>query len=50
MLKRDLVWLVHELLQVCFISPQPADSSGIRSKTSLDNFISMVSEITSEKK
>ena len=49
-LKCDFAWLVHQLLQVCFISPKEKDSSGVRGKNSLDDFISIVSDIASEKK
>lgn len=49
-LKRDLVWLVHEVLDVCYMSPAPEDSSGVKSKSPLDGFVSVVSDIVSERR
>ncbi len=49
-LKSDFAWLIHQLLQVCFISPKERDSSGVRSKNSLDDFIGIVSDIANERK
>ena len=47
-LKRDIAWLVHQLLEVCFISPK--DTSGVTGKGSLDGFIAITVEIASERR
>ena len=49
-LKKDFAWLVHQLIQVCFVSPKEEDSSGVKSKNPLDDFISVVSDIASERR
>lgn len=49
-LKSDLVWLVHEVLGVCFLSTLPPDSSGVRSKVCIDGFVSIMADMASERK